>query len=67
MVHDKTSIGYSGYAPDLPGLIATGDTKEVTGKNMIEGIPFHLEGLAEEDLPIPLSEASGEVLMFAGQ
>ena len=34
IVIEKTKNGYSSYAPDLPGCIATGRTKEETEKNM---------------------------------
>jgi predicted RNase H-like HicB family nuclease len=44
---------YSAYAPDLPGCVATGDTVEETIEQMKEAIAYHLEGLAEDGLPIP--------------
>ena len=65
VVYEKTSTGYSGYVPDLPGVIATGKTKDVTEKNIAEAIQFHIEGLKEEGLPIPKSEAISEILVFA--
>jgi predicted RNase H-like HicB family nuclease len=65
VVYEKTSTGYSGYVPDLPGVIATGKTKDITEKNIFEAIQFHLEGLKEEGLPIPESAAESEVLVFA--
>ena len=65
VVYEKTKTGYSGYVPDLPGVIATGKTKKITEKNIYEAIKFHLEGLKEEGLPIPRSTADSEVLVFA--
>jgi predicted RNase H-like HicB family nuclease len=44
---------YSAYCPDLPGVVAAGETEEDTVELMKEAIEFHLEGLKEENLPIP--------------
>ncbi len=64
VIYEKTSAGYSVFAPDLPGVIATGKIKEIAEKNIFEAIQFHLEGLQEEGIPIPKSTAEGEVLVF---
>jgi predicted RNase H-like HicB family nuclease len=39
------STNYSAYAPDLPGVVATGDTLEQAEAAMREAIEFHIEGL----------------------
>jgi predicted RNase H-like HicB family nuclease len=65
VIYEKTKTGYSAYAPDLPGVIATGKTKTIVEKNIFEAIQFHLDGLKEEKLPIPKSQAESEVLVFA--
>ncbi len=44
---------YSAYVPDLPGCVATGDTREEIERLMQEGIEFHLEGMREDGDPIP--------------
>lgn len=64
IVFETTNTGFSAFAPDLPGCIATGDTKASTEKNMYDAIKFHLEGLAEEGLPIPIGQAESELLVF---
>ncbi len=53
IVIEKANDNYSGYVPDLPGCIATGDTVEQTEQNLREALVFHLEGLREDGLPIP--------------
>ena len=54
IVIEPTETGYSAYSPDLPGCIATGaDLDEVT-RNMREAIDFHLEGLREEGMTVPV-------------
>jgi len=60
IILEKTSIGYSAYSPDLPGCVSAGNTAEETEVNMREAIEFHIEGMREEGLsiPIPQSRAS---------
>jgi predicted RNase H-like HicB family nuclease len=65
VIYEKTKTGYSAYAPDLPGVIATGKTKIIVEKNIFEAIQFHIEGLKQEKLKIPKSLAESEVLVFA--
>lgn len=45
--------GYSSYAPDLPGVIATGDTYEECVALMREAVAFHLDGMREDGDPVP--------------
>jgi predicted RNase H-like HicB family nuclease len=53
IVIEKTATGYSAFAPDLPGCIATGaDVKEVETE-MRDAIRFHIDGLKEDGLPVP--------------
>lgn len=63
IVIEKTTTGYSGYAPDLPGCIATGKTADDVRRLMHEGIEFHIEGLRLEGFPVP--PPSSEALFFA--
>lgn len=53
VVYERTSTGWSAYVPALPGLGVTGETRAEVEELIREGIPFHLEGLAAEGLPIP--------------
>jgi len=63
VIIEKTGTGFSSYSPDLDGCVATGRTKKEVEKNMYEAIQFHLEGLREEGINIPLHEES-EVMVF---
>jgi predicted RNase H-like HicB family nuclease len=63
IVVENTGRNFSAYSPDLPGCIATGATREETERNMFEAIQLHLQGLREDNLPIPESSAYAEVLM----
>ncbi len=53
IIIEKAEKNYAAYCPDLPGVIATGSTKEETLELMKEAIEFHLEGLKAERLNIP--------------
>ena len=53
IVIEQAEGNYSAYVPDLPGCVTTGGTLEKTERNMQEAIPFHLEGMREDGLPIP--------------
>lgn len=57
VVFEKTSTGWSAYAPDLPGLGIAAATIEEAETLIREGIEFHLEGLREDGLPVPAPAA----------
>ena len=60
IVIEKANVNYSAYSPDLPGCIATGSTHEEVEVNMHKAIEMHVQGLLEDKLPIPESQASAE-------
>jgi len=62
VVYEKSATGWAAYVPDLPGVIATGATKEETQQRIRDAIESHLEGLREDNLPIPEPSASTEVV-----
>src|SRR6266700_7658 len=45
--------GYSAYSPDLPGVIAAGDSRQATERLMIEAMAAHIAMLQQEGLPVP--------------
>ena len=62
VVIEKSGDNYSAYSPDLPGCVATGSTREEAERNMHEALVMHLDGLREDNLPIPGSEAFAEYM-----
>jgi len=64
VVIEKGEDSYGAYSPDLPGCVAVGATKEEAEERMCEAIAFHLEGLREEGLPIPMGESVGEYIVL---
>jgi predicted RNase H-like HicB family nuclease len=65
VVIEKVNNNYSAYSPDLPGCVATGSTREEAEKNIYEAIEMHVQGLLEDDLPIPKSESFAEYVAIA--
>lgn len=53
IVVEDAGSNFSAYVPDLPGCVATGDTVEEVAVSIRKAIVFHLEGMAEDGVPIP--------------
>ncbi len=62
VVIEKSENNYSAYSPDLSGCVATGSTREEVERNMHEAIMMHVQGLREDNLPIPGSDAFAEYM-----
>ncbi|MBS3965471.1 MAG: type II toxin-antitoxin system HicB family antitoxin [Methylomonas sp.] len=65
IVVEKAGNNYSAYVPDLPGCVATGHTIEEAEQEIREAIKFHLEGMAEDGLPIPPPTSSVQYIEIA--
>lgn len=65
IVIEKAEANYAAYCPDLPGCVATGDTREETEINMHEALQLHIEGMIEDGEPIPPSESLAEYMVVA--
>ncbi len=65
VVIEQADNNYSAYSPDLPGCVATGGTREEVEKRMEEAVRLHVEGLREDELPIPESRSSAEYIAVA--
>jgi len=62
VVIEKANGNYSAYSPDLPGCVATGETREEAERNMHEAIQMHVQGLREDNLRIPESQSFAEYM-----
>lgn len=62
VVIEETDTNFSAYVPDLPGCVATGKTREETEANIREALKYHIQGLMEDNLPIPEPRSSAEVM-----
>jgi predicted RNase H-like HicB family nuclease len=62
IIIEKADNNFSAYCPDLPGCVATGETREEVAQNMYEAVEMHIQGLQEDNLPVPESVASAEYI-----
>jgi len=62
VVIERAKDNFSAYSPDLPGCVATGETREEVEKNMHEAIELHVRGLLEDNLPVPESVSFAEYI-----
>lgn len=65
VVIEAAGDNYSAYSPDLPGCVATGNTREETEQRMEEALRLHVQGLREDRLPIPESRSFAEFVSVA--
>jgi predicted RNase H-like HicB family nuclease len=59
---EKADDNYSAYSPNLPGCVATGDTREEVERNMYEAVQMHVRGLQEDSLSVPESQSFAEYI-----
>ncbi len=64
IVIEETNDGFSAYVPDLPGCISVGTTRSEIENNIQEAIIFHLEGMKEDGLKIPVPKTEGVSLLI---
>jgi len=59
VIIEKSDTGYGAFVPDLPGCVAVGESIQETERLIKEAIEFHLEGMKEDgvDIPLPTSVA----------
>ena len=62
IIIEEGQQNYSVYAPDLPGCVATGRTHEEVEQNMREAIALHLQGMIEDQEPIPSTQTIAEYI-----
>ncbi len=62
VVVEKGPTSFGAHVPDLPGCIAVGETKEEVLTLVREAIEFHIEGLKEDGLPVPVPASTSELV-----
>lgn len=65
IVIERSPRNYAAYAPDLPGCLATGATREETVRMMRRGIAFHIESLREHGEQVPEPRCNAAVVDVA--
>ena len=64
IVIEKGSDGYGAYSPDIPGCVAVAETQDEVEQKMYEAMTFHLEGLREEGMLLPLGQSVAEYVVL---
>ena len=60
VVIEKAASNYSAYVPDLPGCVATGATVADVEQEIREAIRFHIDGMKQDGLPVPVPTTKAE-------
>ena len=63
IIIETADDNFSAYSPDLPGCVATGATREETERRMYEAIELHVQGLVEDNQPVPPSTSFAEYVV----
>ena len=58
VVVEQTGSGFSAYSPDVPGCVATAQSRADVEREIADAISFHLEGMQAEGLELPTPHAS---------
>ena len=53
VIYERGPTSWGAYVPDLPGVIAVGDSRDEVERLIPQAVEFHLEGMREEGIPIP--------------
>ena len=61
VVFEKDTNSCGAYVPDLPGCVAIGETMEEVRGLITEAIQFHIDGLQEDGVVVPLPIVNGSV------
>jgi predicted RNase H-like HicB family nuclease len=63
VIEGDESVGFSAYAPDLPGVGATGASVAECEREMRDAVAFHVDGLrdAGQEIPEPSQVATAFV------
>ena len=62
VVVEEGPTSFGAYAPDLPGCIAAGETKDEVLALIREAIELHIEDLKSGGLPIPRPSSVSELV-----
>jgi predicted RNase H-like HicB family nuclease len=53
IIVEDSGSNLAAYVPDLPGCVATADTREELNHLIREAIELHIEGLREDGFAVP--------------
>ena len=62
VILEQGESSWGAHVPDLPGCVATGETRSKALALIREAIELHIEGLREEGSPVPAPRSEGEIV-----
>lgn len=62
VIIEQGPSSFGAYVPDLPGCVAVGESQAEVLELIHEAIEFHLEGIREEGMTIPLPHSSSQLV-----
>ena len=65
IVIEQAGTNHSAYVPDLPGCVASGSSIADVETRIREAIAFHLDGLREDGLPLPMPSSQVDYVEIA--
>ena len=65
IVIEQAGTNYSAYVPDLPGCVASWSSIADVETRIREAIAFHLDGLREDGLPLPMPSSQVDYVEIA--
>ena len=60
VVVERGETSWGAHVPDLPGCVAVGESREEVLKLISEAIEFHIDGLKQDGLPVPVPSSEGD-------
>ncbi len=60
VVVERGERSWGAHVPDLPGCVVVGESREEVLKLVREAIEFHIDGLKQDGLPVPVPSSEGE-------
>ena len=60
IIEKEPNTDWGAYVPDLPGCVTTGTTVEEVENSIGGAIAFHLDGMREDGLEIPVPSSRVE-------
>ena len=65
IVIEQAGPPFSAYVPDLPGCVASGSSIADVETRIRAAIAFHLDGLREDGLPLPMPSSQVDYVEIA--
>jgi predicted RNase H-like HicB family nuclease len=62
VIYEQGATSWGAYVPDLPGVISVGDSRDEVERLIQEAVEFHLDGMREEGISIPLPSSFAGVV-----